>query len=39
MHAAMNEQGGANAQPGAEQANPEAGKSENVTDVDYEEVK
>ena len=39
MHAAMNDQGGANTQPGAEQANPEAGKSENVTDVDYEEVK
>lgn len=39
MYAAMNaqQQGGATAD--ASQANPEAGKTENVTDVDYEEVK
>ena len=39
MHAAMNDQGGANAQPGAENANADSAKGENVTDVDYEEVK
>lgn len=39
MYAAMNaqQQGGATAD--ASQANPDAGKTENVTDVDYEEVK
>jgi molecular chaperone DnaK len=39
MNNAMNQQGGANPQGGAEQANADGGKSENVTDVDYEEVK
>jgi molecular chaperone DnaK len=41
MYAAMNEQQGGAANPGAEDAaNAEAGnKGENVTDVDYEEVK
>ena len=39
MNNAMNQQGGAGAQGGAEQPNTDAGKSENVTDVDYEEVK
>jgi len=39
MHATINNQGGANSKQGAKQANPEAGKSENVTDIDYNEVK
>ena len=39
MNNAMNQQGGADAQGGSEQPNADAGKSENVTDVDYEEVK
>ena len=38
MHAAMNDQSGANGKPGAE-ANADANKTESVTDVDYEEVK
>ena len=39
MHNAMNQQGGANPEGGAEQPHAEGAKSENVTDVDYEEVK
>ena len=40
MYAAMNEQQGGAANPGAEgAANAEGNKGENVTDVDYEEVK
>jgi molecular chaperone DnaK len=39
MHAAMNDQGGANAGGAKPNANAEGNKSESVTDVDYEEVK
>jgi len=39
MHAAMNDQGGANAGGAQPNANAEGNKSESVTDVDYEEVK
>jgi len=39
MHAAMNNQGGANAGGAQPNANAEGNKSESVTDVDYEEVK
>jgi molecular chaperone DnaK len=39
MHAAMNDQGAANAGGAQANANPEGNKSESVTDVDYEEVK
>ena len=39
MNNAANQQGGANPEGGAEQPHAEGTKSENVTDVDYEEVK
>ncbi|MFO0323038.1 MAG: molecular chaperone DnaK [Bacteroidota bacterium] len=39
LQAAMNNQGAANAQPGSENPSNESPKGENVTDVDYEEVK